>query len=89
MNGTDFRIKKQWEENKNWHQRIPKTIVAQGVVVDLISGEKKDGHAFVKVYVEIALIPNEKLLRPHEVARTIRKAIHKCIHWEYVDVMEI
>ncbi|KAG8382363.1 hypothetical protein BUALT_Bualt05G0069600 [Buddleja alternifolia] len=46
--------------------RIPKTIVAQGVVVDLIGDEKKDGHAFVKVYVENALIPNEKLLRPHE-----------------------
>ncbi|KAG8378745.1 hypothetical protein BUALT_Bualt07G0017100 [Buddleja alternifolia] len=46
--------------------RIPKSIVAQGVVVDLIGGENKDGHAFVKVYVEKALIPNEKLLRPHE-----------------------
>ncbi|KAG8379254.1 hypothetical protein BUALT_Bualt07G0069500 [Buddleja alternifolia] len=43
-----------------------KSIVAQGVVVDLIGGEKKDGHAFVKVYVEKALISNEKLLRPHE-----------------------
>ncbi|KAG8367697.1 hypothetical protein BUALT_Bualt16G0100000 [Buddleja alternifolia] len=38
----------------------------KGVVVDLIGGEKKDGHAFVKVYVEKSLIPNEKLLRPHE-----------------------
>ncbi|KAG8389916.1 hypothetical protein BUALT_Bualt01G0028700 [Buddleja alternifolia] len=65
--------------------RIPKSIVAQGVVVDLIGGEKKDGHAFVKVYVEKALIPNEKLLRPQEGARTIGEAIH----WEFVDVMEI
>ncbi|KAG8391587.1 hypothetical protein BUALT_Bualt01G0203000 [Buddleja alternifolia] len=69
--------------------RIPKSIVAQGVVVDLIGGEKKDGHTFVKVSVEKALIPNEKLLRPHEGARTIGEAIHKCIHWEFVDVMEI
>ncbi|KAG8364799.1 hypothetical protein BUALT_Bualt18G0036300 [Buddleja alternifolia] len=29
--------------------RIPKSIVAQGVVVDLIGGEKKDGYTFVKV----------------------------------------
>ncbi|KAG8362695.1 hypothetical protein BUALT_BualtUnG0049900 [Buddleja alternifolia] len=69
--------------------RIPKSIVAQGVVVDLIGGEKKDRHVFVKVYVEKTLIPNEKLLRPYEGARTIGEAIHKCINWEFVDVMEI
>ncbi|KAG8377172.1 hypothetical protein BUALT_Bualt08G0000400 [Buddleja alternifolia] len=65
--------------------RIPKSIVAQGVVVDLIGGEKKDRHVFVKVYIEKALIPNEKLLRPYEGARTIGEAIHKCINWEFDD----
>ncbi|KAG8362846.1 hypothetical protein BUALT_BualtUnG0031500 [Buddleja alternifolia] len=49
----------------------------KGVVVDLIGGEKKDGHAFVKVYVEKALIPNEKLLRPHEGDGDLRD-IAKC-----------
>ncbi|KAG8363719.1 hypothetical protein BUALT_Bualt19G0051600 [Buddleja alternifolia] len=52
-------------------------------------GKKKDQHVLVKVYVEKAMIPNEKLRRPHEGARTIGKVVHKCIYWEFVDVMEI
>ncbi|KAG8367447.1 hypothetical protein BUALT_Bualt16G0073100 [Buddleja alternifolia] len=43
----------------------------------------------IKVYVEKALIPSEKLRRPHEGARVIGEAVHKCIYWKFVDVMEI
>ncbi|KAG8386846.1 hypothetical protein BUALT_Bualt03G0191500 [Buddleja alternifolia] len=55
----------------------------------MVDDERKDDHAFVKVYVEKALIPSEKLRRPHEGARVIGEAVHKCIYWEFVDVMEI
>ncbi|KAG8386934.1 hypothetical protein BUALT_Bualt03G0200400 [Buddleja alternifolia] len=68
---------------------IPKNIVGQGLVVSVVDDERKDDHAFVKVYVEKALIPSEKLRRPHESARVIGEAVHKCIYWEFVDVMEI
>ncbi|KAG8363951.1 hypothetical protein BUALT_Bualt19G0075700 [Buddleja alternifolia] len=65
---------------------IPKNIVGQGLVVSMVDDERKDDHAFGKVYVEKALIPSEKLRRPHESARVIREAVHKCIYWEFVDV---
>ncbi|KAG8386713.1 hypothetical protein BUALT_Bualt03G0177600 [Buddleja alternifolia] len=55
----------------------------------MVDDERKDDHAFVKVYVEKALIPSEKLRRPHEGAKVIGEAVQKCIYWEFVDVMEI
>ncbi|KAG8372705.1 hypothetical protein BUALT_Bualt12G0094500 [Buddleja alternifolia] len=65
---------------------IPKNIVGQGLVVSMDDDEKKDDHAYVKVYVEKALIPCEKLRRPHEGARVIGEAVHKCIYWDFVGV---
>ncbi|KAG8380792.1 hypothetical protein BUALT_Bualt06G0053100 [Buddleja alternifolia] len=65
---------------------IPKHIVGQGLVVSMDDDERKDDHAFVKVYVEKALIPSEKLRKPHEGARVIGEAVHKYIYWEFVDV---
>ncbi|KAG8387082.1 hypothetical protein BUALT_Bualt03G0216300 [Buddleja alternifolia] len=59
---------------------IPKNIVGQGVVVDMVNEEKKDQHVFVKVYVEKAMIPNEKLRRSHEdIERsTVRQTSRVC-----------
>ncbi|KAG8369455.1 hypothetical protein BUALT_Bualt14G0015500 [Buddleja alternifolia] len=65
---------------------MPENILGQVLVVSMVDDERKYDHAFVKVYVEKALIPSEKLRRSHEGARVIGKAIHKCIYWEFVDV---
>ncbi|EYU29442.1 hypothetical protein MIMGU_mgv11b015324mg, partial [Erythranthe guttata] len=64
---------------------IPKKVVAEGVVVDIIDDEDGIGHSFVNVYIAKIVEPNEKLLKPYSGAKTIGEVVHKCIEWEYAN----
>ncbi|KAL7087082.1 hypothetical protein ACP275_13G043700 [Erythranthe tilingii] len=45
--------------------------------------------SLVQVYIAKILIPNEKLLKSCVGGKTIGEVLHKCIEWEYMNVMEI
>ncbi|KAL0361231.1 UNVERIFIED_CONTAM: hypothetical protein Sradi_3807600 [Sesamum radiatum] len=64
---------------------IPKTIVAEGVVVGT-HGQLGVPPGFVKVYVRKVHIPNEKLQRPSKDVTTIEEVVNKCIYGEFVNM---
>ncbi|KAL0288238.1 UNVERIFIED_CONTAM: protein LEO1, partial [Sesamum radiatum] len=64
---------------------IPKKIIAEGVVVGTI-GQEGVPSGFVRVYVEKAHIPQEKLQRPSKGVTTIGEAVNQCVYWEFVNV---